>query len=1135
MNLIPNQRRSSTTEATRRKAGHMHMGRLVARTGLATVLLACLNSQAIANLVPTVNVQSLTINERSASERYDVQLTLSEAAAETCTVSVTLVEGTAETAVDFRKDSDQPDSVSFAAGELVKNFSLYVGGDGQPEPDETFDVVLSGATGCQAGDNGRITIIDDDSETFGPILNIASIEINESQLTGRVRMTVSEPVTETCGFTLLAIPGSASLADYRGEGLGVFLKPGNVSQEYVFQVVNDDIVEADESFTLVPVGLGACATRGSDGTVTIIDDDGPASDPSVTIGSITVREGETSTATVDVRISQAPTADVFVEVGSSADTAFPGSDYVDTTQTLQFSATSPLTQTVSFPILNDTVVESTETFTVDVVGGNGAIVNNSGQVVILDDDDAALTSVMYFDGYTIDVYESTPVARVLLHLDQPSPTECTGSVATVERAAFPNDAAEENLDFTPLSLDITFAAGETTKFIDVPIIQNADLERLETFAVVLDTVTGGCRRGSRRATVRIFDEDGEPDALPVVILSNATALEGSDSEISLTLMLPRPAATDVVFPVRSRQRTAISGEDFTGRSEDVTVGAGEISTTITYPILDSAEIEPVEFFTVSIPNEDGPGRLLRASGIVTIKDDDNQNTDGNPRPVVSVGSSTVTEGDAPDDVTVPVTLSQESDQTVIVEVAPAPGTATAGDDYITATQIVTFAPSERSKLVSWTIVDDDQAESTETFSLRILSADNADIGSNGQVTILDDDGSDGETRLDIGDANVTEGVDAQAEVALALSQVSTTPVVVEIASRQREAISGPDYLGRNYIVTFAPGETLKTVAWAIVDDIDAEPAETFAVVVVNITGAAEGSFGTVTINDNDDGGSRPVLNIGDASVTEGTDAVADVELMLSQASTAPVTVEVASRQREAISGPDYLGRNYDVTFAPGETRKTVSWGIIDDTEIEPAETFAVVPVSVNGADEGRLGTVTINDNDGGDGGGPRLDIGDAAVTEGSDTMADVVLTLSQAATGTVTVEVASRQRTFEAGETQKTVSWGIVDDTEAESAETFAVVPVSITGAIEGRSGTVVINDNDGGGGDPSVDIGDAAVTEGSDEQATVALTLSRASTAVVTVEVASRQREAISGRPPRHLPSSRSISWVLLKVALVP
>jgi len=1076
MNLIPNQRRSSTAKAPQTKA--TFTGRLLARSVLATIALTGLNSQAIANLVPTVNVQSLTVNERSAGERYDVQLSLSEAATETCTVSVDLVEGTAETAVDFINDPNQPDSVSFAPGELVKNFSLYVGGDGQPEPDETFDVALSGATGCEAGSNGRVTIIDDDSETFGPILNIASIEINESQLTGRVTMTVSEPVTETCGFTLLAVPGSATLADYRGEGAGVFLKPGNVSQEYVFQVINDDIVEEDESFTLVPAGLGACATRGTDGVVTIIDDDGPATDPIVNIGSVTVREGETSTATVDVRISQAPTADIFVEIGSIADTAFPGSDYVDTTQTLQFSATSPLTQTVSFPILNDSDVENTEAFSVEVVGGNGAIVNSSGQVVILDDDDPALTSIMYFDGYTVDVYESTPVARVLLQLDQPSPAECTGSISTVERAAFPNDAAEENLDFTPVNLDVTFAPGETIKVIEVPIIQNADFERLETFAVVLDAVTGGCRRGSRRATVRIFDEDGEPDALPVVILSNATATEGSDSEVSLTLMLPRPATADVVFPVRTRQRTAISGEDFTGRSEDVTVSAGEISTTITYPILDSTEIEPAEFFTVSIPNEDGPGRLLRASGIVTIKDDDNQIIDDNPLPVVTVASDTVTEGDD-DAVTVPVTLSRESDQTVIVEVAPEPGTATAGDDYITATQIVTFLPSERRKLVAWTIVDDDQAESTETFSLRILSADNATAGDNGQVTILDDDSSDGETRLDIGNAEVTEGIDAQAEVALTLSQASATPVVVEIASRQREAVSGPDYLGRNYIVTFAPGETEQTVAWAIVDDIDPEPVETFAVVVVNITGATEGSFGTVTINDNDDGGSRPVLNIGDASVTEGTDTAAEVVLTLSQASTAPVTVEVASRQREAISGPDYLGRNYDVTFEPGETRKTVSWGIIDDTEIEPAETFAVVPVNVSGADEGRLGTVTINDNDGGDGSGPRLDIGDAAVTEGSDTMADVVLTLSQAATQTVTVEVASRQReaisgpdylgrnyvvTFEVGETQKTVSWGIVDDTEVESPETFVVVPVSITGAIEGRSGTVVINDNDGGG-----------------------------------------------------------------------
>lgn len=144
------------------------------------------------------------------------------------------------------------------------------------------------------------------------------------------------------------------------------------------------------------------------------------------------------------------------------------------------------------------------------------------------------------------------------------------------------------------------------------------------------------------------------------------------------------------------------------------------------------------------------------------------------------------------------------------------------------------------------------------------------------------------------------------------------------------------------------------------------PTETFAVVFIASNLAERGNAGVVTIEDNDGGDSgRPILNIGDAAVREGDDQEAEVELELSQPSSEEISVEVASRQRTAVSGPgnDYLGRNYVVTFAPGETMKTVSWGIVDDALTESSETFVVVFVASNSAKPGTEGTVTISDND----------------------------------------------------------------------------------------------------------------------------------------------------------------------------
>ena len=78
--------------------------------------------------------------------------------------------------------------------------------------------------------------------------------------------------------------------------------------------------------------------------------------------------------------------------------------------------------------------------------------------------------------------------------------------------------------------------------------------------------------------------------------------------------------------------------------------------------------------------------------------------------------------------------------------------------------------------------------------------------------------------------------------------------------------------------------------------------------------------------------------------------------------------------------------------------------------------------------------------------GPALSVADATAAEGDDSTADFVVTLDPAATGTVTVDYAttdgtatapadygstSGTLTFAAGETLKTVSVPIVDDTVA--------------------------------------------------------------------------------------------------------
>ena len=122
-----------------------------------------------------------------------------------------------------------------------------------------------------------------------------------------------------------------------------------------------------------------------------------------------------------------------------------------------------------------------------------------------------------------------------------------------------------------------------------------------------------------------------------------------------------------------------------------------------------------------------------------------------------------------------------------------------------------------------------------------------------------------------------------------------------------------------------------------------------------------------TITD-DEVTTRPRLTIDDrVSITEGNGiASGSVTLRLSAASTLPVTVHMESSDGTASAGYDY-DQIYDtVTFAPGETTKSVPVFVYGDTSKEPNETFFVTLDSATNATldpSTSRATVTIVDED----------------------------------------------------------------------------------------------------------------------------------------------------------------------------
>ena len=187
---------------------------------------------------------------------------------------------------------------------------------------------------------------------------------------------------------------------------------------------------------------------------------------------------------------------------------------------------------------------------------------------------------------------------------------------------------------------------------------------------------------------------------------------------------------------------------------------------------------------------------------------------------------------------------------------------------------------------------------------------------------------------------VVEGDSGTKQISFTVSLAAASPEAwtVSYATSDATAQAGVDYIGRTGTLTFLPGETAKTVSIDIVGDMQIEEDETFNIIV---TGPANAMQATGTILNEDV--SRPAMFIGDAAVVEGLTGVSALtfEVLLSKADEQTITAHYATADLTSVAGLDYAAQTGTVTFAPGETSKTITIMVLADAAYEPDKTLLV--------------------------------------------------------------------------------------------------------------------------------------------------------------------------------------------------
>ena len=197
--------------------------------------------------------------------------------------------------------------------------------------------------------------------------------------------------------------------------------------------------------------------------------------------------------------------------------------------------------------------------------------------------------------------------------------------------------------------------------------------------------------------------------------------------------------------------------------------------------------------------------------------------------------------------------------------------------------------------------------------------------------------------LSVADARANEG--GHLRFAVTLSEAATGEVTVDYATADGSAGAGADYTAASGTLTFAAGETSKTVSVALAADRAAEGDETLTLTLSNASGATIGTAaatGTVV-----NAAPLPLLSVADARGDEGETLA--FRVTLSEAATGDVTVDYATADYSAAAGEDYAATSGTLAFAAGETEKTVSVALLHDGSVDDGETFTLTLSNPSGA------------------------------------------------------------------------------------------------------------------------------------------------------------------------------------------
>lgn len=501
--------------------------------------------------------------------------------------------------------------------------------------------------------------------------------------------------------------------------------------------------------------------------------------------------------------------------------------------------------------------------------------------------------------------------------------------------------ATKGVDFENVSGTVTFAPGETTKTIDIPIKGDLIDEVDQSFFVALTTpINAVISHG--KGLGKILDND----APATMSVNDVSVAEGTQAQatITFTISLNGPSEKPISVQVANEAGTATADVDYHHLSLGILeFEPGTITKTFSTNIIADNTFEPDETFFINLSNAT-TATITDAQGQATIVNDD-------PQPTIAIAASSRLEGaqGTSGNTSFEVKLSNPSFQIITTSFATADGTATAGNDYAATSGTVTFNPGETTKPIAIEVKGDNTDEINETFLVNLSNPINATIATaQGVGTILDDDGP----TMRIDSVSVTEGNSGSvnAVFTVTLSDPSVQDILVLCSTSGGTASPNSDFQQLfSFPLIISAGATSGTVTVLVSGDFRIENDEQFTISLQNpINASIAGGQGTGTgtiVNDDSHG----KLQFSSATYSVNEDA-GNIVITVNrvEGATGNVTVDFATSDGTAVAGSDYSSTSGTLSFVQGETSKSFSISITSDNNFEGDETINLTLSNLGG-------------------------------------------------------------------------------------------------------------------------------------------------------------------------------------------